>query len=220
MTVQTLKTAIRSSRIAKACAVAVGFGLLSSQAFAGGDGALYKTAPAGSAFVRVYNSGSAEFTPAVGTAKFTAVQANGSTAYSYLPGGSYTAQLGSQSLPVNLASDKYYTVVGGTSQPKLVEEAKFTNKQKARVDVQNLTDKSLTLKTADGKTEVVPAVAAGASGSREINPVKAGMALFDGANKVLDLKPVALERGKFTAVFVTGSGSNLKAEWLNPPASE
>ncbi|WP_426152059.1 alginate O-acetyltransferase AlgF [Pseudomonas sp. DC3000-4b1] len=216
MPVQTLKAAIRTSRIAKACAVAVGLGLLSTQAFAGGDGALYKTAPAGSAFVRVYNAGGQEITPSVGTAKFKGVSPASASAYSYLPGGSYTAQLGSQSLPVNLASNKYYTVVGGTSQPKLVEESKFDNKQKARVDVQNLTDKPLTLKTADGKTEVVAAVAAGGSGSREMNPVKVNLALFDGANKVVDLKPVALERGQFTSLFVTGSGSNVKADWALP----
>ncbi|PVZ12402.1 MULTISPECIES: alginate O-acetyltransferase AlgF [unclassified Pseudomonas] len=210
---------IVKNRAAKLCALAAGLSMLSLNAFAGGDSALYPTAPAGSAFVRVYNASSQEVTPSIGTAKFTPIAPQKSSAYSFLPGGSYTAQLGGTSLPVKLDSNKYYTVVNETSAAKLVEESKFDNKQKARVDVQNLTDKPLTLKTADGKTAVVEDVAPGKSGQREINPVKVSLALFSGATKVADVKPVSLERGQITSLFVTGSGSNVKAEWVVPPAS-
>ncbi|MFF7705827.1 alginate O-acetyltransferase AlgF [Pseudomonas sp. NPDC007930] len=207
-----------TARIAKACALAAGLSVLSLNAFAGGDSSLYPTAPKGSAFVRVYNAGSQEITPSVGPGKFTAVAPSSSSAYAFVPGGSYTAQVGG-SLPVTLASDKYYTVVGGTSQPKLVEENKFENKAKARIDVQNLTDTPLTLKTADGKTAVVENVAPNKGGSREINPVKVSLALYNGDKKVADVKPVSLERGQITSLFITGSGSNIKPEWVVPPAS-
>ena len=72
------------------------------------------------------------------------------------PPGSYTAQVGQQSLPVKLDPDSYYTLVsqpGG--KPQLVAEPPFKNKQKALVRVQNLSGSKLTLKTADGKTDVV-----------------------------------------------------------------
>lgn len=215
MTAHTLKTALRTSRIAKACALAVGFGLLSAQAFAAGDAALYgPTAPKGSAFVRVYNASGQQVNSTIGNNKAADVSAGKGTAFEFMPGGQYTAKLGSESLPVNLAGDHYYTIVktaSGTS--KLVEEGAFTNKQKALVRVQNLSDKPLALKTADGK-EVIPAVAPNGHGEREINPVKVSLALFDGANKVADLKPVNLERGKATVLFVTGQGTSLNPAWV------
>jgi len=215
MTAHTLKTALRTSRIAKACALAVGFGLLSTQAFAAGDSALYgPTAPKGSAFVRVYNASGQQVNSTIGNNKAADVPAGKGTAFEFMPGGQYTAKLGSESLPVNLAGDHYYTIVktaSGTS--KLVEEGAFTNKQKALVRVQNLSDKPLALKTADGK-EVIPAVAPNGHGEREINPVKVSLALFDGANKVADLKPVNLERGKATVLFVTGQGTSLNPAWV------
>jgi alginate O-acetyltransferase complex protein AlgF len=85
--------------------------------------------------------------------------------------------------------------------------------------VQNLSDQALTLKTADGKTEVVKPVAAKARGEREINPVKVSLALYEGDKKVSDLKPVALERGEAAVLYVTGSGSNLSPVWVKRPVS-
>ena len=80
--------------------------------------------------------------------------------------------------------------------------------------VQNLSDKPLTLKTADGKTEVVKRVAAQGRGEREINPVKVSLALYDGNQKVGDVKPVALERGEAAVLYVTGQGASLSPVWV------
>jgi len=221
MTAHTLKTALRTSRIAKACALAVGFGLLSTQAFAAGDSALYgPTAPKGSAFVRVYNASGQQVNSTIGNNKAADVPAGKGTAFEFMPGGQYTAKLGSESLPVNLAGDHYYTIVNNASgKPQLVEEPPFKNKQKSLVRVQNLSDKSLTLKTADGKTDVVKAVAAKGTGEREINPVKVSLALYDGDKKVTDVKPVALERGEAAVLYITGSGSSLSPVWVKPPVA-
>ena len=84
--------------------------------------------------------------------------------------------------------------------------------------MQNLSDQAVTLKTADGKTEVVPSVAT-RRGEREINPVKVNLALFEGNKKVSDLKPVALERGEAAVLYVTGSGSNLSPVWVTRPVA-
>ncbi|MFH7456928.1 alginate O-acetyltransferase AlgF, partial [Pseudomonas syringae group genomosp. 7] len=79
----------------------------------------------------------------------------------------------------------------------------FQNKQKSLVRVKNLSDKSLTLKTAEGKTEVVNTVAANGTGEREINPVKVSQALYDGDKKVNDVKPVALESVEDAVLYIT-----------------
>ncbi|WP_342624260.1 alginate O-acetyltransferase AlgF [Pseudomonas alkylphenolica] len=208
-------------RIAKAFALTAGMSLLSLQAWAGADAALYgPSAPKGSTFVRIYNAGNQAVSASVGNTQINDVAAQASSDFSFMPQGDYSAKLGSHSLPVKLASDHYYTLVNNASgAPQLVEEPPFKNKQKSLVRVQNLSDQALTLKTADGKTEVVKPVAAKARGEREINPVKVSLALYEGDKKVSDLKPVALERGEAAVLYVTGSGGNLSPVWVKRPVS-
>lgn len=212
---------VRSSKtnLLKTCVLAASLGFVSLSAFAGGDAALYgPTAPKGSTFVRVYNASSSEISASVGNTSLNEIGPLASSDFGFMPQGDYTAKVGSQSLPVKLASDHYYTIVNNTSgAPQLVEEPPFKNKQKSLVRVQNLSDKALTLKTADGKTDVVKAVSAKGTGERQINPVKVSFALFDGDKKVADLKPVALERGEAAVLYVTGTGSSLSPVWVKRP---
>ncbi|NBA95057.1 alginate O-acetyltransferase AlgF [Pseudomonas sp. R5(2019)] len=221
MTLHTTQRRNRTTRIAKACALAASLSVLSLQAFAGADAALYgPTAPKGSTFVRVYNASNQEVSATVGNTNMNAIGPQASSDFSFMPQGDYSARLGSKTVPVKLASDHYYTLVNNSSgEPKLVEEPPFKNKQKSLVRVQNLSDQALTLKTADGKTEVVKPVAANGRGEREINPVKVSLALYEGDKKVSDLKPVALERGEAAVLYVTGSGSSLNPVWVKRPVS-
>lgn len=208
-------------RLAQAITLAAGVSVLSLSAFAGGDAALYgPTAPKGSTFVRLYNASNSEVSATVGSTSINDLAPLASSDFSFMPGGDYSAKVGSQSVPVKLAADHYYTLVNNASgQPQLIEEPPFKNKQKSLVRVQNLSDQALTLKTADGKTDVVKAVAAKGRGEREINPVKVSFALYDGEKKVSDLKPVALERGEAAVLYVTGNGSNLSPVWVKRPVS-
>ncbi|MDE1164964.1 MAG: alginate O-acetyltransferase AlgF [Pseudomonas sp.] len=217
----TMNTQRRTAKTRLACALLAAAGLMSAQAFAGGDAALYgPTAPKGSAFVRVYNASNQEVSASVGNTSLNEIAPLASSDFSFMPQGDYSAKVGSQALPVKLAGDHYYTVVNNTSgAPQLVEEPPFKNKQKSLVRVQNLSDKALTLKTADGKTDVVKDVAAKGRGEREINPVKVSLALYEGDKKVSDLKPVALERGEAAVLYVTGNGSNLSPVWVKRPVA-
>lgn len=209
------------THIAKALTLAAGLSLASLQAFAGADAALYgPSAPKGSTFVRLYNAASAPAAASVGNTQIKQVGAQASSDFSFLPGGDYTAQVGGKNVPVKLAADKYYTLVNSSGgNPQLIEEPPFKNKQKALVRVQNLSDQPLTLKTADGKTEVVSPVAANGRGEREINPVKVNLALYQGDKKVGDVKPVALARGEAAVLYVTGSGSSLSPVWVTRPVA-
>ena len=220
MTFMTTRTFARNRHV-KTLALAAGLSLCSLQAWAGGDAALYgPVAPKGSSFVRVFNAGNQEVNASVGNTALGDVAPLASSDFGFMPQGDYSAKVGSQTTPVKLAADHYYTLVNTSSgQPQLIEEPPFKNKQKSLVRVQNLSDQALTLKTADGKTDVVNTVAAKGRGEREINPVKVSLALFDGDKKVSDLKPVALERGEAAVLYVTGSGSNLAPVWVKRPVS-
>lgn len=216
-----MPTRSTKTNLLKTCVLAASLGFVSLSAFAGGDAALYgPTAPKGSAFVRVYNASNAEISASVGNTSLNEIGPLASSDFSFMPQGDYSAKIGSNTLPVKLASDHYYTIVNNTSgAPQLVEEAPFKNKQKALVRVQNLSDKALTLKTADGKTNVVETVKAKGTGEREINPVKVSLALYEGDKKVSEVKPVALERGEASVLYVTGSGSTLSPVWVKRPTS-
>jgi alginate O-acetyltransferase complex protein AlgF len=193
-----------------------GFLSLPAQA---GEAALYAPgAPKGSAFVRLYNAGNQEVGASVGNANLDEVAPLASSDFSFLPPGAYTAKVGAQSLPVTLEADRSYTLVNlPGSAPKLVEEPPFKSRQKSLLRLQNLSDRPLSLKTADGKTEVVGDVAPQSHGEREINPVKVSLALFDGATKVGDLQPLVLPRGEAVCLYVTGSGNKLSPVWVKRP---
>ena len=199
-----------------ACALALSLSSLTATA---GEGGLYApNAPKGSSFVRGYNASNSELNFSVGNTDLSDIAPLASSDFSFLPAGSYSAQVGSNNLPVKLEAEKFYTLVSQDGEaPKLVAEAPFTNKRKALLRVQNLTDNTLSLKTADGKA-VVDAVAPDASGQREVNPVKVSLALFDGNRKVSDLKPVSLASGEVVSLYITGSGKALSPVWVKRPA--
>lgn len=200
-----------------ACAIALSIGSFHASA---GEGGLYAPiAPKGSTFVRAYNAGNTELSVSVGNTSLHDVSPLGSSDFSFMPAGSYSAQVGSATIPVKLDADHYYTLVSQPGvAPKLVEDPVFKNKQKALLRVQNLSDSNVTLKTADGKTKVVDNVAPSSHGEREVNPVKIKLALFKGDSKISDLKPVALARGEVVSLYVTGSGEKLSPNWVKRPA--
>jgi alginate O-acetyltransferase complex protein AlgF len=180
------------------------------------EAALYgPSAPKGSAFVRAFNADTVDVDVTIGSLSLNDIGVHDSSEFRFLPAGSYSASTGTKSLPVKLNSDQYYTLVqlpGG--QLQLLDEPPFAGKQKALLRLQNLSDAPLTLKTADGKTDVIAAVAGKASGEREINPLKVRLALFSGATKVSDLEPLVLERGELVCLYVTGSGGKLVSTWV------
>lgn len=184
------------------------------------EGGLYgPTAPAGSAFVRAYNAASSELNVTLGPVNIKDVGPRDSSDFAFLPAGSYNASAAGKSLPVNLKANEYYTLVQMPSgELNLVEDPAFKNRQKALVRLQNLSDTTVSLKTADGKTDVIKSVNGKDSGEREINPVKVRLALFAGDRKVSDLSPLVLERGEVAALYVTGSGSSLTPVWVQRPA--
>lgn len=199
-----------------ACALALSLTSLTATA---GEGGLYApNAPKGSTFIRGYNASNSEQNFSVGNTELNDIAPLASSDFSFLPAGSYSAQVGSNSLPVKLEAEHFYTLVSQVGEPpKLVAEAPFNNKRKALLRVQNLSDSTLSLKTADGKP-VVDAVAPDANGQREVNPVKVSLALFDGERKVSDLKPVTLARGEVVCLYITGSGKALSPVWVKRPA--
>ena len=172
-------------------------------------------APPGSAFIRVFNGTTQPKVSAdIGGKNVGDTTSLEASPYIFLAPGSYPAKVGAATSNVPLQGSKCYTAALEQSGVHLFEQDCFNSQLKALVSVFNLVDGStLSLKTADGSQAVVENVAANSSGHREVNPVKANLALYNGTTKIADAKPVTLERGKTFSLFVTGSASQPVLIW-------
>jgi alginate O-acetyltransferase complex protein AlgF len=171
-------------------------------------------APPGSAFIRVFNATTQPKVPAqIGDKSLGDTPSLEASPYIFLPPGSYKAKIGTASADVPLQGSKCYTAALEESGVHLFEQDCFNRQLKALVSVFNLGEKPVSLKTADGTQAVVEDVAANKSGHREVNPVKASLALYSGETKVADVKPMTLERGKTFSLFVTGSATQPVLIW-------
>jgi len=173
-------------------------------------------APPGSAFVRVFNGTTQPKVSAqIGDKNVGDTAALEASPYIFLAPGSYPAKIGGASQNVALQGSKCYTAaLENGNSVHLFEQDCFNSQLKALLSVFNLIDgATLSLKTADGSQAVIDNVAADASGHREVNAVKVNLAVYNGATKLADAKPITLERGKTFSLFVTGSASEPVLIW-------
>jgi alginate O-acetyltransferase complex protein AlgF len=189
--------------------------LLTSQVGTAADGGLYgPAAPPGSAFIRVFNAGDGDLDARVGNESIAGVGAWQASEFVFLPAGTHPLSAGSASQSVDLAANRYYTAVVGADGVRLVNDDNTGNKLKALLIVYNMTSSgALSLRTQDGKTVVVPDVAKGASGKREVNPAKVSLAVYNGDTKLADAPPVSLARGQAFSLFVVGDASAPRLVW-------
>ena len=184
-------------------------------AHAGDEGVYGPAAPRDAAFIRVFNAtAQADLEARIGDKVLGEVPAFGASEFVFLPAGKYTLTAGGASQALALKPGRYYTAALRGGQFRLLDNDRYSNRLKALVIVYNLVDgTTLSLKTADGRG-VVENVAANSFGTREVNAVKVNLALFDGAKKVTDVKPMNLERGRAFSLFVAGNREQPVAAWV------
>lgn len=184
---------------------------------AAGDAALYgPAAPPGSAFIRVFNTASDDINVRIGDETLAGVAPHAASEFVFVPAGTHTLDSGAAQRPaLTLAADRYYTaVVGSDGAVRLLDNARYANKLKALVMVYNLTSApALGLRTPDGATAVVADVAPHQSGTREVNPARAQLAVFDGGGKLADAPPMSFARGKAYSLFVVGDAAQPRLVW-------
>lgn len=196
--------------------VLVAAAALAGRAAFADEGLYGPAAPPGSAFVRVFNGTSASILDAkVGPEDFNEVPPFDASEFTFLPPGSYALTAGGAKAQVQLQADRYYTAALMNGKITLLDNQRYGNRMKALVMLYNLSgDAALSLRTADGKTKVVDEVAPATFGSREVNPVKVQLALYKGENRVADVRPIALERGRAFSLFVAGTAAQPVPVWV------
>lgn len=177
-------------------------------AHAGPDEGLYDPLPPeGSAFVRFINAkpdASESLKPSLDGKSYDDLDFSEVSSYYVKPAAESVkvAFEGAGETTGKLEEGKFYTAVLRGSGVEIIEDAATENRTKALVLFYNLTDKNaLGLKTADGKTAIVPDVKSGDVGSREMNAVRIGFSVAEGDSAVAKVDEQALQRGSAYAVI-------------------
>lgn len=191
--------------------------LLASQAYAADEAALYDLAPENSAFVRIINNASDNSIKITIAEKSLSAKGYCQVSdYQYVAAGEYAVNIEDMNWSGQLNANKTYTFILNNNHINVIENDVFNNPKKGQFAAYNLTDKeTLSVKTQDGKKTVFPEVANEKHVSREVNPIKIGLAVYDADNKLVEAGTARFQRGKSNNLFVCGSEKNYLASWAN-----
>lgn len=189
---------------------------LSLASLAANAGLYPPAAPPGSAYLRVFNATAQPKVAAqLGDKAIPETPSLDASSYVFVAPGQYALKIGGTEQGVKLDAARCYTTALGSDGIHVFDQDCFNSQLKAMLSVYNLIGGStLSLKTADGSAQVIDGVAANAAAHREVNAVKVSLAVYDGATKLADAKPVTLERGKAFSLFVTGSREQPVLIWV------
>lgn len=173
-----------------------------------GDAGLYAPPPpAGAASVRLVHA-RMDGKPANATIddKILKASVDRPSRFVFVMQGAKRLSSGAYSETRPITAGSYYSLVatntGGREKLYLITEPK-PPLSRALVVFYNLTGRSgVSLKTGDGSTIVVDPVGKGGVGSRAVNPLKTGFAVFQGGRKLGAVPPVQLQRGSSYGVFL------------------
>ncbi|MDB5477780.1 MAG: hypothetical protein JWM96_275 [Alphaproteobacteria bacterium] len=159
--------------------------------------------PPGSAFVRFVNaqSDAKELKPAIHGKEYNAIKQGEVGPYVPAKKGDESFKFGGAEAKESLEEGTSYTVILKGGALAVLKDEAIANQAKAMIAFYNLSSvENLSLKTDDGKVAIIPPVATGKSGYREINAVKVNLAVYNGDAKAADVAPIALRRREPTAV--------------------
>ncbi|MGZ9097916.1 MAG: alginate O-acetyltransferase AlgF [Micavibrio sp.] len=187
-----------------------------SMALANADTGLYDPIPPeGSAFIRFVSLDDADGSKEakVNNKSLEYIRFKDISSYFVTPEGPLETKIGRVEKDFDVKAGNFYTVVLSKNQDlQIYQDEKNNNQAKAQIIYYNFSsNNNLSLKTNDGKVEIVPAVASGKQGAQQINPVKVSLAVYDGDKMVKDLGAVSLERGHSYSV-VTFPNNEMK--WM------
>jgi alginate O-acetyltransferase complex protein AlgF len=180
-----------------------------------GDSIYVPSVPAQSAFLRVFNG----TTRAIGSVRLgqetlSEIGPFEASSFAVVPPGPYTLALNGAKQTFRLESNRYYTAALTPGGLRLLPNERNGNRMKALIVLYNLLDGEVSLRTADGRTTVVDNVAPKAKGTREVNAVRAQLALYRGGDRLTALAPMVLERGRAFHLFVAGSPDQPVPVWV------
>jgi hypothetical protein len=206
-----MRALIRSAVLAALSSLALS--LAGIAAHAADDSGIYPPGvPADSAFVRVVDLSGAGGAEAQIDNLSVPIGANASTTYQVLTPGKHTITLGSQSIDLEAEPSSAYTIALDTTGARAAainKDLMANDPAKATIALYNYTDEPITLTALAKEVPVFEAVAPGAAGQREMNPVGVDLKVKAAAAVVEEFPGFAIQPRSLVSFFVFGSGGAL-----------
>jgi alginate O-acetyltransferase complex protein AlgF len=188
-------------------------GLLFSCLVSAGDGALYgKPPPPDAVFFRVINISNQSLEVRLLDKTLTKLEKNQVSPYGFASAGNVSLVLNDKPQNINGAANSQYTLVwrGAAIETVMIEETPFDNKRQAQLAFYNLTNMpSLTLKTEDGKHNIVEGISSYSYGFRNVRAIKIATSVMSDNNVVASSEPLMLARDAVTSVFVIQTSNDV-----------
>jgi len=168
--------------------------------------------PADSAFVRVVDLSGAGGAQALVDNLPVPVGANASTTYQVITPGKHTIALGAQSIDLEAEPSSAYTIAldtTGAHAAAINKDLMANDPAKATIALYNYTDEPITLTALAKEVPVFEAVAPGAAGQREMNPVGVDLKVKAAAAVVEAFPGFAIQPRSLVSFFVFGSSGAL-----------
>lgn len=167
--------------------------------------------PEGAVFVRFINLDKNPLRQvALNKKQYAGLAVGALSSYYVVQPGSAEIVLNGLSHGANIESGKFYSALIKEDDISFLEDPVLQSRAKSLLVFYNHTGKPLSLKTANGATQVIPPVSHAENGFREINAVNIEFALFSGNEKQADIPMLSLERGKAYTIVAYDAGGIIK----------
>ncbi len=184
---------------------------LTHTAFANPDSGLYDPLPPeGASFIRFINLNDQSTESRAGKAngksyKFLAYKE--ASSYFVMKDMSVKSHFGTAAHDFEIEPQKFYTLalLPDDKTILVLEDEANTNRAKAQIQVYNMSAYDMiSLKAKGGSIDIVKDIEQAKSDTRQINPLKIDLSIFNGEDQVFDAGTQTLERGESYSLFVVG----------------
>ncbi len=184
------------------------FLLLSSSVALAGDEALYdREPPADAAFFRLVNlTDNDTLKVELDGKSITKVAALRVSPYGFTEKKECTFLLNGTAYTTRAEPKSQFTLVWDGEHTSRIDEDIFSSRSKARIKLFNLSNVPISLKTVDGKTDVIAAVEPQSSGYRDVNALAIAFAFYGDDTNLLATEKISLKKGQATSLFLVQSG--------------
>ena len=160
--------------------------------------------PPNAAFVRFFNvNKTSVLSTKIRGKAYSSAQLGKVGSYFAVSDGEAKLTLGTAHTTEILKVGSYYSVSLLNGEILVLEEPAYDSRLKAQIVLVNLSKADgVSLKMANGVTNVISSVASGKLGARAVNALKIGFAVYAGDEKITDLSEKMLERGAGYVVLV------------------
>jgi alginate O-acetyltransferase complex protein AlgF len=167
--------------------------------------------PPGSAFIRVFNGRASLDRLAIADRRFATLTTNTTSPYAIVKAGAVRVTLGgSTHETVSALAGGFATLVLlPTGKSKLFRDPPAPGPMKASLQLYNLTQTPLSLRTPDNRQDIIANTAPQGFGQRLVNAARTGL-LLTGNGKSFPIAPILVERGAAYSVFAWSDQGRLR----------